>query len=140
MPLRLFFDECISKPAVDGLLELVKVAPDDIEIKHICDFQLEGIHDEVWLPQIAAEGWIVITADAGKQSKKKGEKLPNLCVMYCVTHVILSPRVHHQRVFDKTRALLAVWDDLLGLANVPRGSRYGLQLTNSGRAQLRLLR
>ena len=140
-PLRLFFDECISKPAVDGLLRFVSLSNEQFEFRHIIDCQLQGTRDEDWLPQIAPDGWIVITADSGKGGRKKGEKLPKLCDIYQVTHIVLTPRVHHQQIFDKTRSLIQVWDDLLKVPEAPRGSRFSLRMSDkTGRARLVLVK
>jgi hypothetical protein len=35
------------------------------ETKHLFDLGLGGEWDEVWIPQIAGQGWIVVSADRG---------------------------------------------------------------------------
>jgi hypothetical protein len=84
------------------------------------------------VPKLANEGWIVITADGGKGGKSKGEKLPKLCHLNKITHVILSSKIHHKPVFEKTRCLIAVWNDIIRLPEEPPGSRFSLRATASG--------
>lgn len=122
---------------MDKLGELLMLSPDHVTLKHIYDYQMNGMYDEIWVPQIAKEGWIVVTADRGKKGGlKKGEKLPRLCLMYSVTHVIMSSTIHHQKVFNKVRSFVAVWDEIVRIANEPRGGRYLLQMNSRGTNQL----
>ena len=107
-----------------------------LDAKHIYDFQMVGIRDEVWIPQVASEERVIITADAGKGGFKNGEKLPTLCVRFGITHVVLTPAIHHRRVIDKTSVLITVIADLLKLRLEPKGSRFSLRMNNSGTPML----
>lgn len=49
-------------------------------LKHIVEFQREGVTDQIWIPRIALEGWIIITPDRGKSNR--GGKLPRLCIQH----------------------------------------------------------
>ncbi len=115
-----------------GLVEFLKLSPHSVEAKHVTDFQFNGIHDEIWIPQIAADGYIVITADAGKGGTGKGEKLPRVCVVHKVTHLIFSTNVHRKKTFEKTTILIQVIDEIVKLACEPKGSRFQLRLTTAG--------
>ena len=126
---RLLFDENFGKPAIERLARFLSAGGDDDfpEIKHILEFQEQGGLDEDWIPRMASEGWVLITADRGKKMRGKGEKLPRLCVKYGVTHVILSRRIQQRKTFDKILTLLVgvEWADPLeprtaGVAIFPR--------------------
>jgi hypothetical protein len=133
---QFLFDECLGKPIVEPLRILVNMGKGEKpELKHILDFTASGTHDEVWVPQIAREGWSVITIDGGRQpNKQRGEKLPRLCARFNLTHVILSPAVHQRTAFEKLLTLLSVWYELIDIADDPamKGRRYALEPLNSG--------
>ena len=117
---------------MDGLAKWLETSLNPPELKHIYDFQMSSTRDEVWVPKLANEGWIVVTADGGKGGKGKGEKLPKLCHLNKITHIILSSTLHHKPVFEKTRCLIAVWNDIVRLPEEPPGSRFSLRATMSG--------
>ncbi|MHB1421905.1 MAG: PIN-like domain-containing protein [Gemmataceae bacterium] len=120
--LRLLFDECVGKPILDAVATYLAASEQKPDLSHVLDFQQQGIFDETWIPRIAAEGWIVITADRGKRGgRSKGEKLPFVCQQFGVTHILLSARVHEKTTFEKVRLLLQVWSEVADLVNAPRG-------------------
>lgn len=127
---RLLFDECLPKPVVTRLVEFVKSKEyEGLIIKHLFELAPSGTFDEVWIPQIKDEGWTVISADGGRTpNKKRGKKLPQLCIEYGITLIILSPAVHNRKSFDKARTIISVWDQIL-IATDPskRGKRYMLE-------------
>jgi hypothetical protein len=74
---KFLFDECIGRPLVERLRTFLQVGDD--EIVSILDRQKEGVLDEDWVPEIAADGcWVVVSADRGRLASK-GAKLPRLC-------------------------------------------------------------
>ena len=126
---KFLFDECLGKPLMELLHQLVS---SECEFLHICDFFASGTPDAVWIPEIAkAGGYIVITADAGKNPKKKERKLPDLCAEYKVTHVIMSAKLHEQKGQEKVAALASVWDEIDALEKEPPGSRFRLRFKDS---------
>lgn len=128
---RLLFDECLGRPAVDGLSRLVAMGGGEKPtVSHLFEFAPPGTRDEVWLPKLAVEGWTVITADRGSTANKmRGEKLPRLCARHGVTHVLLSSSVHMRTSFEKLLTVMSVWYELLEIAADParRGERYALE-------------
>ena len=65
---RFLFDECVGKPVMESIRQFLQ---SEAEFAHICDYLQQGVLDAGWVPRIAAEGgWVVITADGGKQSKR----------------------------------------------------------------------
>jgi len=105
---KLLFDECIGKPHIDCLKDFVAIDGDDTpEIKHILEDQGQGVWDDEWIPRIADEGWIIISQDRGKKGRSKGAPLPELCLSFGITHVLLSRRVTTRKSFDKMLTILS---------------------------------
>jgi hypothetical protein len=133
--LKLLFDECLGKPVVEKLGELLtRLVEEPVELRHLLDLQPPGTKDQIWVPKIAGGDWIVISTDRGK--KNKGAKLPLVCQRFGVTHVLFSAAVHRRTSREKIEAILEVWPDLAKVADAPRGSRYLLMLTPAGKAKL----
>lgn len=126
---RLLFDECIGKPHVECLANLVAFEQDEDRplIKHLLDFQGQGVRDEEWIPRMAAEQWMLITADRGRKRRGKGEPLSRVCVREGVTHIILSAVVQRRRSFEKMLTVLSVWYEVLAAYEEPRGSRFVIE-------------
>ncbi len=78
---RFLLDECLGKPIIEPLSKLIGMGKGEKpEVRHVLEFTAMGTRDEVWIPQIAREGWTVITVDGGRTpNKQRGEKLPRLC-------------------------------------------------------------
>ncbi len=78
-PDKFLFDECsIGKPALKALKAVLQFEGTPPNIEHLLDKFPMSTFDIAWVPQIAEEGWIVISADRGK-GKKRGGKLPLVC-------------------------------------------------------------
>ncbi|MBL8868066.1 MAG: hypothetical protein JNK93_21145 [Planctomycetia bacterium] len=123
-PSHFLFDECIGKPL---MLQLRQIVATESEFVHICDYYRQGIKDAEWVPRIAAEGrWVVITSDGGKGSKK-GEKLPDLCLAHSLTHVILSSTLHKKNSREKVAVIAPLWSGIESLAFEPAGGRWQLR-------------
>jgi PIN like domain len=131
---RLLFDECIGRPHVERLAQLIELEDEENRptVEHILNFQGQGVRDEVWIPRMAREDWILITADKSWRRKGKGEPLSRLCVRCGVTHVVLSQAVSKRRSFEKMLTVLSVWYEVLGLDAVPRGSRFMIESAGNG--------
>ena len=137
-PLKLLFDECLSGPLVKhlaALLDYAKTPPDEVKllVEHVGNY---SIHDDVWVPKIAPEGWIVVTGDSGKGGTGKGEKLPFVCAKSGVTHVMFSGKMHQWRGFDKARAFMSVWEEICELTTKPKGSAWLLRIVNDRTVKL----
>lgn len=128
---RLLFDECLGRPAIERLSQLVAMGKGEKpEIRHVLESAATGARDEDWIPQLAPRGWTVITTDGGRTpNKRRGEKLPRLCACHAITHVLLSPSVHGRTSFEKLLTILSVWYPLLEIASDPsrRGKRFVLE-------------
>jgi hypothetical protein len=131
------FDECVGKPIMESMFQIIAAStadPEKPEFRHIVDHQKQGALDADWVPKVASEGWIVITADRGKRCG--GAKLPQLCRLHGITHVMLSASLHSMASPEKVGAIMSVWSDLVKLRSEPRGSGYSLRLSTSLRVTL----
>jgi len=137
-PIRILFDECVGKPVLDAIRPVLRLRTETFEMEHVLNFQEQGVADEDWLPKYAGEGWIIITADRGMGGLSKGEKLTIVCRKLAMTHITLSSKVHHKNNFDKTVAILSVWNDIINrVIHAEGGTRFSLRLTTSDSATLK---
>ncbi|MFM9965941.1 MAG: hypothetical protein ACKV2Q_32570 [Planctomycetaceae bacterium] len=127
--LKLLFDECLGKPHIEILKSLVSLEAADSRpiVEHLLSIQDQGVLDEVWVPRVAHENWILMTSDKSRFKKGKGEPLPRLCVKHRITHVLLSPTVGQRRAFEKMLTIISVWYRILELSKEPRGSRFMIE-------------
>ncbi len=68
-PLKLLLDECLGRPIVQDINQMLSWDNPKPIIHHLTNYFVPGELDPVWIPQVAAEGWIVLTADRGKKGK-----------------------------------------------------------------------
>jgi hypothetical protein len=130
LPVRFFFDECLSKPIVEcDLARSLKLYGSDAQVVHLLTKFSQGCKDPEWIPALAHEtGWVVITCDQGKNSKKS-EKLPEICRAFGVTHVTISRGLHKRNMYYKSLAIMSLWGKLLALEDEPRGGGYRIAMT-----------
>jgi hypothetical protein len=107
------------------------------EIIHLTDIAPLGTPDDVWVPLLGHDPCIVISSDAGKGSRPR---LPEVCRQYRKTHIILSSGAHNgMRAFQKARAILTLWPELLKVWECEPGSSFLLVPTNTDRTRCRLM-
>jgi hypothetical protein len=126
-PPRILFDECVGAGVANVLATLLATSPVKPEVKHVREFQREGVPDSEWIPSVAGEGWIIISADRGKRNKLEAddEKLPYLCRKLGITHVLLSAKIHMMRGFDKAVIIAGLWAAIAEQCTCcPRGTRF----------------
>lgn len=121
-------------PMVEALKTAISLGPDVAELAHVIPMGFGGVHDDVWIPQIAADGWIVVTCDRGThQTADKGKKLPDVCREKNVTYVALSRALAKRTTPFKMGVILSIWDQLLvEVCQAPKGTGFQVRLTNSG--------
>jgi hypothetical protein len=129
--IRLLFDDCLSKHAVGALAQLAAFSKGTVEVKHLVDFAMSGEDDEIWIPRIPGEGWVIVTADRGK--KNKGGKLPLICQRCRISYVLLSAALRSKNTFDRMRAIIAVWPELAAACADEPGCGYLIRIKNRGR-------
>lgn len=127
MELKLFFDNCIGPPISKAIGELLKFHSESTSVKHIRDYFIDSISDDNWIPQIAAEKWVVITADKAK--RYGGPKLPSICKKYKVTHILISGKLHNAPQFEKARAIIYLFPQIIEAFKQPAGTRFSMRYT-----------
>ena len=126
MIVKLLFDENIGKPLTDAIAGLLRFYDPKPEILHILDLMKTcGVRDETWVPVIANQNWMVITADRGRQGS--GRPLPWICKDFKVTHILFSGTLHNQRQFERARAIITLWPEIVQAYKGPKGVEYLLQ-------------
>jgi hypothetical protein len=134
---RLLFDENFGRLHVEGLKQFLSLNRHEprAEIVHLFERFAPGTRDSVWIPQAAKEGFVLISSDRGKQSGKR-DKLPRLCALHGLRHVLFGASMSGEKMFDKCLALLSVWYDVLDVADSDPGARFDLRSTKRGCARL----
>jgi len=124
-PVKLFFDNCLSKKLPKVLQSVYGEDQPELQVKHLTDFFLADDQDEDWLPLLEEDrGWIVVTADRGKDPKK--EKLPVLCTQLQITHVSMTSAVHAAGYVAHRHAFLSLFPQFCCLGYLPKGTRVVL--------------
>lgn len=124
-PVKLFFDNCLSKKLPKVIHAVYSEDSPDLQVKHLTDYFMADDDDGEWLPLLEADkGWIVITADRGKDPKK--EKLPILCSQMKITHVSMTPALHNAGFAAHRHAILSLFPQFVCLGMLPKGTRVSL--------------
>jgi hypothetical protein len=124
-PIRILFDENFGEPLVSALARFLAFDSEPKELRHLFKFAKESEADDIWVPKIAPGGWTVITTDRGKKSATK--KLPQICCENGVTHVLVSASIHQAKQFEKARAVVAVWPEIVAATRGDKGRRFSLR-------------
>lgn len=132
-PIRFFFDECLSRPAVETQIAgMLSIYGANVVVAHLCTKYSSGIKDRVYIPALAKEGgWIIITSDRGSHSIAS-DKLPLICQAFRVTHVMLSPGLAKRTMYYRTMAIQHCLPDLIACGSAPPGTGYLLCMRPSG--------
>ena len=130
-PPKFLFDECLGRPVTEAMRKLVGFHRHQIGIMHVLDRFPPGTHDDIWVPAVSNEDWIVVSVDRGRSP---GPKLPRLCATLGVRHILYAPTAAALPQFEKARAFFRVWRDVLNLAHAPSGTRAVLKVTSAGPA------
>lgn len=109
------------------------------QVAHQLDVYGEGADDTIWIPQAAADGWTIVTADRGTHSRLKS-KLPLLCEAYQVTHILISAGLNKRTMLFKVSTFAAHIEEIIQAASGQRGCRYSLQLTGETSSKLVLVK
>jgi len=127
--LRLFFDQCCSKRLARVISEAFSNDNFHVETRHLSEFCRPNTGDEEWLPLLKKrEGWkgdwIVITADRGKDPKKR--KLPLICSKEQITFVALTSSPAKAGYKAQEKALRLVFPEPMHVHLLPKGMKVSL--------------
>ena len=137
---RVLFDECISKPLAKDLAAFLARDFPDVEICHVLDTFKPGTHDARWLDWLTRNAKdsrvmpLVITADRGKKSKLKKDKLPLICEGLGTPYIALtsgllkSPSAVHRVI------LTSAWAQMVEIARrrPPENHSLGMAQAKGG--------
>lgn len=124
-PIKILFDENFGEPLVNDLAAFFHSCRDPVEFRHVFKFAKPGDKDEIWIPKIAPGGWIVVSSDRGKQCG--GQKLPKLCHENKITHFVYSATLHNAGNFEKQRAIVSTWPQIVAASRRDRGIRFSMR-------------
>lgn len=136
--LKVIFDEMFGPRWVRALEHLFLALHKEPRPKflHLFDIAAAGSPDDQWVPSLGKDPCLVVTADRGLRG---APRLPEVCRQYGRTHILLSARTHDLNMFDKARAVIGVWPQLVDAWGYEGGSRLLLETTGKGRT-FRLVR
>jgi hypothetical protein len=123
--LKLLLDENIGRPITESIASILWWHESRPVVKHLLDIEQSGIRDSQWLKRLASEGWVVMTADRAKRCG--GDKLPQICLQFGITHILIGGTLHNQKQFEKARAIIYLWPEILRTFKAKKGSRYSLR-------------
>jgi hypothetical protein len=135
-PIKILFDECLSQPAVKQISDFESFGGAMVEIAHVLDRFPRGTLDRDWIPQIASESWLVVSADRGRGSAKGG-KLPFLCRELLVTHLVLGSGFNKRSMHFKMQEIVAKFERIAAICQAPRGSGFSISLSGESATQIK---
>jgi len=139
---KLVFDATFGEPWVVHLRDFFQnhSCPRP-QIRHLFEMTGEDERDDpVWIPKLAPLGCVVVSGDRGTHSKPF-ERLPRICREQHVTHILLSAGMHdNARKFERARAIVVLWHDIVAACQDTPGSRYVIQPTNNSFTQFALVK
>jgi hypothetical protein len=126
-PVKLLLDECLGRPLVVDINKMLSWDTPIPTIHHLTNYFKPGELDPDWIPKVASEGWIILTADRGRKGK---DKLPSICLAYKVTHILMGSSVMKMKQYQKANAIISIWEKIKECNRVPRGSRFIMSSIN----------
>lgn len=127
--MKVLVDENIGRPLIKALFDILQFHSSKPYFRSLLEYFEQGTLDTDWIKEISEDGWIVITSDRGRKSG--GNKLPILCKQHSVTHILISGKLHNSPQFEKIKAIINCWDDIVETQSAPKGSRYALRYTSA---------
>ncbi|MGC9454316.1 MAG: hypothetical protein ACP5HU_05580 [Phycisphaerae bacterium] len=145
--LKVLFDECVSsRQTLDLIAHGVALGEEreTVTLTLLPDFmRREGALDRYWIPRAKAEGYsLIVTGDKG--NKKRGDKLPEICVKEGFKHIVVSTKLRDKGGRFIALAIMGVWYGILESID-EADLRYQLRLVDTrkqevGRHRIALMR
>jgi hypothetical protein len=127
--LKLLFDENFGIKIVNSLADFLSWHISRPELSHINDHNFSGLEDDEWLKKVKDDNWIIVSCDRAK--RYGGPKLPIICKELGIRHILVSSGLHKDKQFEKARAVVYTWPEILGINNFPKGSKFVLRYNTS---------
>ena len=119
-----YFDANFGYPWVTGLSHIFMMRRDrEPFLNHIYSFSKEGEDDDIWIPKLNKQEHVIVSTDKGR----KKPRLPQVCKQYQITHILFSPGAHKLQKFEKARAIISLWPQIVRTFEAPLGSRYQIR-------------
>jgi hypothetical protein len=133
---RIFADENVPRRAFKAFAELVQLAKPSVESSHLLGMLAEGTPDDVWIAEVskADPPWLVVSGDSAKNTRSSDPRAPAILPQLGVTAIFLSGKLQQKPAFEKVRALLYVFPEIVAAYQGPRGTRYRLVAIRTGYA------
>ena len=125
-PTKLLLDECLGKPLIAEIQKKISGENPAPIIHHLTDYFTKGVDDLSWISALQNQGWTILTADRGKKSNQR--KLPQICLEFKITHILMGSSILHIKQREKVEAIVSVWKEIKACGNAPIGSRFTLQM------------
>jgi hypothetical protein len=129
--LKFLFDEnLLGVPGVKDLASIYDKSPERPILRHYLEVFSSGEDDDVWIPVAGKEGYIIISSDRARRSG--GAKLPFVCHLNGVVHILVSGKVHSMNNVQKVEAIISVWSEIMSQVSAAApGTGFLLRLSNS---------
>lgn len=123
--MRIIFDATFGEGWVEALRSFFQIhkepRPLFLHIYHMFD---RNVKDNEWIPKVVGQDCLIITADTGRMAPR----LPLLCKQYKKTYILISPTMHNKcNQFQKARAIIVLWPEIVNTMEHPRGSCFQIQ-------------
>lgn len=122
--MKFFFDNNLPPDLARGLNFLRNNFGE--EVTHLKDkFEDESIADEDWLEALIEEGgWSVVSTDRFRKSpgERQAIRHPKLNVF------LFSKTLHKKRLWEKTKVVIAQWENISKIASASTGGIYEVRL------------
>ena len=136
-PPKVMFDENMGKQASGLLSSLLALHRPPVTSAWLNTYlQREGALDSDWVTRLADEGgWVIVSCDAGRarggRASLRGPPLHLIAPARGVTAFILAGKIANASGFEKARAVICIWSQLLEQSGTAEpGTRF--RITRSG--------
>jgi len=124
----LIFDSTFGEAWVDALTTFFRSHKEPRpRFRHIYDAFGRDLLDDVWIPRFAETECVIVSGDLGR----KQPRLPEICLQYNKTHILLSGTLQNSNSFNKARAIIYLWPDIAQAFDCPKGCRFQINAANA---------
>lgn len=136
--MRILFDATFGEGWVEALKSFYRTHKEPKpRLLHLYDIFDRDVKDDEWIPRIVGQDCLIITADTGRDKPR----LTELCKQHKRTHIIFSPTMLNKvNQFQKARAIVVLWPDIVAAFTCPSGSRFQIQAMDINHERFRLVR
>lgn len=105
------------------------------EVVHKLERFPNNTADDIWVPKLTEENWVVVSADLSH----KGYPKLHLACRDCNKHLIeMNPGLSIGGTFEWIRAILHIWPDLLEISKSNPAQRHRLSYASAAKSHFKL--